>query len=831
MINGSHIKAENNHFSSLKITITGRVQGVGFRPFIYRLAKQFHLYGWVKNRSGEVIVLAQGTEQNLERFQLALLSQHPPLAIPEIESVESIKSDRLSEFHIQKSATSEHAQRHIPTDFFTCNDCLAELNNSQQRRYRYPFINCTQCGPRYTIIRDLPYDRPYTSMAGFPLCDDCNQEYSNPLDRRFHAQPLACAECGPELRLVTNDRVTNRISTRFSKKVSNRIPGKATSPTSITANEAALLAAVKALKQGQILAVKGVGGYHLICDATNEQAVQRLRSRKHRPDKPLAVMFSVSEQHELDQLKQYCTPDETESIILLSPQRPIVLIQTKKVPASTAQLAQSINPGLHEVGAMLAYSPLHYLILNDFGLPVVCTSGNLSGEPVLTDNQQAERRLNKIADVFLQHNRPILRPADDSVIRVIENKKRLFRIGRGIAPLELQHKQINLPYKIKKPVLAVGGQMKNTIALAWDNRVVISPHIGELDSKRSIEVFAQVIDDLCDLYRVKPEQIICDTHPDYYSSRYAKKYAQAHHIPIVKVQHHKAHASILSGEFGDNFGAKSAWLVFTWDGTGLGDDQSIWGGEGFYGQAGHWQRVSSIKPFYLQGGNKAAREPWRSACALLWENNLSYTSCYEPDSKSEQYQAERVTLAFQAWSKRLNTIPSTSMGRLFDAASALLGFGDNSSYEGQGPMLLEACLHQEQSHDQLFQHQLFQAHHHHDGSALPLYQNKELILADWTELLSMLTDKQQTIEQRALNFHKRIAETLIAQTKKIKAIKGDFRVGLSGGVFQNKYLTEYILKRLKAENFEAYLPAVVPYNDAGIAFGQIIEGLNYEQRL
>jgi len=797
--------------SSLKITITGQVQGVGFRPFIYRLAKQFHLHGWVKNHSGEVIVLAQGSERNLERFQQAVLSRHPPLAIPEIASAEAVTSDPLSEFVIAESVSSEHAQRHIPPDFFTCNDCLAELSRPQERRYRYPFINCTQCGPRYTIIRDLPYDRPNTSMADFPLCHDCHQQYSNTLDRRFHAQPLACAQCGPQLHFISGNTVNNRDN------------HQETTSTAITGNEASLAAAVNALKQGQILAVKGVGGYHLMCDATNEQAVQRLRARKHRPDKPLAVMFSVSGHNELEQLKHYCTPSETESKLLISPQRPIILIPANKVPARKERLAPSINPGLNEVGAMLAYSPLHYLILNDFGLPVVATSGNLSGEPVLTDNVQAQRRLNKIADVFLQHNRPILRPADDSVMRVIADKKRLFRIGRGLAPLELQHRQINLPYTIKKPLLAVGGQMKNTIALAWNNRVVISPHIGELDSKRSIEVFAQVIDDLCHLYRVKPEQIICDAHPDYYSSRYAEKYARAQNIPLLKVQHHKAHASILSGEFGDNFDNRSgAWLVFTWDGTGLGDDHSIWGGEGFYGQAGHWQRVCSIKPFYLQGGDKAAREPWRSACALLWENNLSYTPSDTTDRKSGRSQAERVTLAFQAWSKRLNTIPATSMGRLFDAASALLGLGENSSFEGQGPMLLEACLSQDK---------LLQDRHTNEPSALPLYRHQELILADWTKLLSMLRDNKQTAAQRALNFHQSIAETLIAQARKIKAIKGDFRVGLSGGVFQNKYLTEYILQRLKEEGFQAYLPQTVPYNDAGLAFGQIIEGLNYEKQL
>ncbi|MDX2504513.1 MAG: carbamoyltransferase HypF [Gammaproteobacteria bacterium] len=765
---------------SLKINITGQVQGVGFRPFIYRLAKQFNLRGWVKNRSGEVMVLVQGQDHHLEAFQQSVLHQHPPLAIPVIESVEAVNAAALTEFIIKKSTASKHAQRHIPADFFTCNDCLNEIKNPQQRRYRYPFINCTQCGPRYTIIGDLPYDRPNTSMADFPLCDACYKEYSDTLDRRFHAQPLACAQCGPQLSFLT-------------------------ATTKITGNEVSLTAAVKSLKQGKILAVKGIGGYHLMCDATNEQAVQRLRERKHRPDKPLAVMFSASGENDLEQLEHYCTASAIESEIVASAQRPIVLVQAKK-----DRLAKAIYPGLDEVGAMLAYSPLHYLILKDLALPLVATSGNLSGEPVLTDNQQAETRLHNIADAFLQHNRPILRPADDSVVRIISQQPRLFRIGRGMAPLE-----INLPYTVEKPLLAVGGQMKNTIALAWENRVVISPHIGELDSKRSIEVFSRVINDLCQLYQVQPEHIICDAHPGYYSSRYAKKFAHEHNITMSKVQHHRAHASILCGEF-DKGTANKPWLVFTWDGTGLGDDQTIWGGEGFYGQAGNWQRLCSIKPFYLQGGDRAAREPWRSACALLWEKDLIY--------QSESAQTDRDSLAFKAWKKRLNSIASSSMGRLFDAASALLGMGETSSFEGQGPMLLEACL-SDSTCRQVNSSQLTDSA---DKSALPLYDNKALIIADWSELLPILMNDNHSRVQRALCFHQKIAETLIAQAKKVRSLKGEFCLGLSGGVFQNKYLTEYLLKRLEEEKFQAFLPEKVPYNDAGLAFGQIIEGIHNE---
>ncbi len=443
---------------------------------------------------------------------------------------------------------------------------------------------------------------------------------------------------------------------------------------------------------------------------------------------------------------------------------------------------------------MLAYSPLHYLLLEEFERPIVATSANISGEPVLTDNQQAQQRLADIADVFLHHNRPILRPADDSVVRVIGHKKHLLRIGRGIAPLEF-----NLSFTIKKPTLAVGGHMKNTIALAWDQRVLISPHIGELNSKRSTEVFSQLINDLCRLYHIKPQHIICDSHPDYYSSRYAQNYAEQYAIPITRIQHHKAHAAILCGEFSH----QKKWLVFSWDGTGLGDDQTIWGGEGFYGQAGQWHRVTSIKPFFLQGGDKAARQPWRSACALLWQQGMEHQFS-EIDSNS-------LSLSFQAWQKKINTIQCSSMGRLFDAASALLNLGDSSSFKGQGPMQLEALLDSIKDKSS-------------DNTPLPLYHKQSLILADWSELLSLLLDNTQSVAQRSLSFHITIGETLIAQAQQLRAMKGNFSVGLSGGIFQNKFLTEYILQHLAEENFQAFLPEQIPYNDAGLAFGQIIEG-------
>ena len=419
------------------------------------------------------------------------------------------------------------------------------MRDKTQRRYRYPFINCTQCGPRYTLIERLPYDRPNTSMATFALCSDCRKEYENPVDRRFHAQPLACPACGPSL--------------------SFRQPGS----TDINDNEAAISATIAALRSGLIVAVKGIGGYHLLCSATSEAIVLKLRQRKHRAFKPLAVMLPWSGDDGLDVVRFYADGTADELALLTDPMRPIVLM--KKHP--NTDLADSVAPGMNEIGIMLPYSPLHHLLLEEYAAPLIATSANISGEPVFTEAEQVESRLGHIADAFLHHNRPILRPADDSVYRVIADKAQPIRLGRGSAPLEF-----TLPFSLSNPLLAVGGQMKNTIALAWNNRVVISPHIGDLGSPRSQQVFEQTIADLTRLYGVTVEHCVCDAHPDYSASRWAERSG----FKVHKVFHHHAHASALAAEHD----IREPMLVFTWDGTGYGEDGTIWGGEGLFGASG-----------------------------------------------------------------------------------------------------------------------------------------------------------------------------------------------------------------------------------------------------
>lgn len=739
-----------------QLKVTGRVQGVGFRPFVSRLAQQLNLSGWARNRAGQVEIWVQGTTEKLDQFEQQLIAKAPPLARPDQPLSQNVTPVDLDTFTILASESGDLSQAHIPPDYFICDDCLAEMRDKTQRRYRYPFINCTQCGPRYTLIERLPYDRPNTSMAAFPLCSECRKDYENPVDRRFHAQPLACPACGPAL--------------------SFRQPGS----TDINDNESAINATVAALRSGLIVAVKGIGGYHLLCSATSEAVVLKLRQRKHRAFKPLALMLPWSGNDGLNSVQRYANPTATELALLADPIRPIVLIEKRP----NTDLAESVAPGMNEIGIMLPYSPLHHLLLEDYGAPLIATSANISGEPVLTDPEQVETRLGHIADAFLHHNRPILRPADDSVYRVIADKAQPIRMGRGAAPLEL-----TLPFTLSSPLLAVGVQMKNTIALAWENRVVISPHIGDLGSPRSQRVFEQTISDLTRLYGVTVEHCVCDAHPDYSASRWAERSG----LKVHKVFHHHAHASALAAEHN----VCEPMLVFTWDGTGYGEDGTIWGGEGLFGAPGHWQRVSSFRPFRLPGGERAGREPWRSALALCWEQGEDWHEC-----------PAETGLIKQAWQKHINSPLSSSAGRIFDAAAALTGIVQYADFEGHAPMWLEAaCGDIAES-----------------GIDLPLTRNAQgLWLSDWSPLVLMLQNRRLTIKARSSCFHASLALALVKQAKQIRTEHGVFAVGLTGGVFQNRLLTDYATALLRAEVFNVYLPEHIPGNDAGISFGQIME--------
>lgn len=741
------------------IILGGQVQGVGFRPFLYRLARHYRLTGWACNRGGQVWLEIQGEPAPLAAFTLALQNEHPPLAAPQIQATNTLPLQDEQDFIIRPSEDDGHSEYHLPTDQAPCAACQAELFDPLNRRYRYPFINCTDCGPRYTLIDRLPYDRARTSMAAFPLCEKCAAEYRNPLDRRFHAEPIACPDCGPQLRFVGKPGIT-------------------------LGKEAALTAAVQTLRQGQIVAVKGVGGYHLLCNAGDPAAIARLRRRKQRPHKPLAVLFPWQGEDGLDALRPLFHLEPQQEAALNSPQRPIVLCRPRQ-PGF-----EGIAPGLDEIGVMLPYSPLHRLLSEDFGGPLVATSANLGGEPVICEAAEAERVLGEIADAFLHHDRAILQRADDPIYRPIAGRLRPLRLGRGDSPLEL-----TLPHPIVTPTLALGAQMKNTVALAWGKRCVVSPHIGDLDSPQSLQHLDETITTLQKQYGVRAAQLVLDAHPGYNSRQWARESGLPQHL----VWHHHAHASALYGEYPEAHPRN--WLVFAWDGVGLGPDGQLWGGEGLTGRPGQWQHFSQMRSFRLPGGDLAAREAWRCAASLCWESGLDATD-------DAPWQHPDLPLLKQAWQRGINAPWTSAVGRLFDAAAALLGLCQHSSYEGQAAMLLEA-----------------QAARAHDAPAvtLPCRPEQGIHRWDWQPLLALLQDTGLSIEQRALAFHQSLAETLLQQALQAREQQGIEVIGMSGGVFQNRLLVELASDRLMRHDFTIRLPYRLPGNDAGLAWGQICD--------
>jgi hydrogenase maturation protein HypF len=741
--------------SAAHITLTGHVQGVGFRPFVYRLAKQHQLTGYVQNRLGEVDIVACGHPDSLEKFHVDLIEQAPPLARPRVTNFQQVDSAGFDAFEIISSCSDANARIFVPADNFMCEDCRTELHDPDDRRYHYPFINCTQCGPRYTLIESLPYDRPNTSMDSFDLCEDCRAEYEDPTDRRFHAEPIACPDCGPGLDFEKGGY------SEFSDP------------------DTEINVVLRELQDGSIVAVKGIGGYHLMVDARNAAAVESLRIRKQRPSKPLAVMFPMRGGDGLDAVRNAAVIDDLEAEALLDSSRPIVLVAKR----AGSSLAENIAPGLADIGAFLPYSPLHDLLLQKFGGPLVATSGNISGEPVITENSEASLRLKKIAHAFLHHDRPIVRPADDSVVRELAGAIRPLRMGRGTAPVELE-----MPWRLSHPVLAVGGHMKGALALGWEDRVVVSPHIGEMDNARSMDVFEQVARDLQTLYGVKAERILCDAHTTYTTHRWARR----QELPFTPVFHHAAHASALAGEFIPD----EQWLVFAWDGVGLGEDGSMWGGEALFGAPGAWQRFASWRPFRLPGATLSGRAPWRSAAALYWECGESWPDCPDVDG-----------LAQAAWRGGLNSPYSSAVGRLFDAASAVVCDIKDVSFEAQGPMRLESLCEQQRG-----------------PIALALLADDFGVWrTDWAPLLPMLADERLSRRHRAEIFHSSAAHALLAQAQLARDAFGDIRVGLTGGVFQNRVLAAEAVELLKAADFEVHLPSALPCNDAALCFGQIVE--------
>jgi hydrogenase maturation protein HypF len=796
----------------LKACVRGAVQGVGFRPFIFRLASELGLAGWVNNSPQGVFLEVEGPRSELETFLLRLESERPPRSL--IQSLEASWLDPVgyAGFEIRKSETGGARTALVLPDIATCPDCLREIFDPNNRRHRYPFTNCTNCGPRFSIIESLPYDRANTSMKQFRMCGRCQAEYDDPGDRRFHAQPNACPECGPQLELWLAGRLrSNADSTQSDKR-----------------GHQALLAAAAALRRGQIVAVKGLGGFHLMADARNDEAVRRLRERKHREEKPFAVMFPS-----LETVKAVCEVTLAEERLLRSSESPIVLL--KRLTPDTSHLAPSLAPGNPNLGILLPYTPLHHLLLSELGFPVVATSGNLSDEPICIDEQEAVERLGDIADMFLVHNRPIVRHVDDSIVRVMLDRELVLRRARGYAPLPINITVSSSEFRVSgsKPsgadqletqdskletILAVGAHLKNTIALAVGPQVFISQHIGDLETDQAYEAFRRVIADFQKLYETRPGTIVADLHPDYLSTKYARELGRdaLPRVPaeqqlgptVLSVQHHIAHVLACMAENE----VEPPVLGVSWDGTGYGLDDTIWGGEFFRVTETTCERVAHLRPFRLPGGDKAVKEPRRSALGLLYE--LFGADTFDRrDLAPLNGIAEHELAAIKGMlERRLNSPLTSSAGRLFDAVAALTGLRQITRFEGQAAMELEFALGDASS-----------------NNCYPVpsensVQRQSAIRLDWSPMVqAILADVTAGIAVSAISakFHNTLAAAIVAVAQRV----GQERVVLTGGCFQNRHLTERTVRRLQAAGFRPYWHQRVPPNDGGIALGQIIAAL------
>jgi hydrogenase maturation protein HypF len=744
--------------------VRGVVQGVGFRPFVYHLARADSLVGWVLNEPDAVRIEVQGEEPALRRFLAKLRADHPPQASIETMDVCEVPAEAAGEkaggFEIRTSRARSAPRPTVPADLATCRECLREINDPAERRHRYPFTNCTNCGPRWSIIEQLPYDRPRTSMRGFRMCPLCRAEYEEPGDRRFHAQPIACPACGPGLELLGRDG------------------------SRIAAGDQALRRAGQAVLSGQILALKGLGGFQLIADATNEVAVRQLRSRKRRPDKPLAIMLSS-----LQEVRARCIVSTDEAKTLASPAAPILLLR-RRTPPDVDDVAATIAPDNPYLGVMLPYTPLHHLLLGDVARPLACTSGNLSEEPMAICTEDALTRLGGIADLVLTHGRPIVRPVDDSVARLDGDRLQLLRRARGYAPL---------PIRTAAPlptILAVGGHLKNTVALSLGSSIIMSPHIGDLDNTLSVDVHRRAIEDLATFFDVRPSAVACDLHPDYASTREAERLAAAWDVPLLRVQHHHAHVAACVAEHGID----EPVLGLSWDGTGYGTDRTVWGGEVLMCEAGRFTRLAHLRTFPLPGGDRAARQPRRSALGVLFEI-LGEAAA---DVAREWFAADELPMLIAAL-RRPKLFPRTSsMGRLFDAVAALCGLWPRVTFEGQAAMALQFAADPDVS----------------EAYPLPLVAGSPAVL-DWEPLVhGVIADRGHGVPLGviAAKFHNALAETAVAAAR-----RGDCRqVVLTGGCFQNAWLTERVRTRLSEDGFNVYTHRGVPPGDGGIALGQIL---------
>lgn len=751
----------DRQLQGMRIHIDGIVQGVGFRPFVYALAQRHQLRGWVKNTSAGVDIEVDGNPEKLEEFVHRLEVEAPPLARIDAIVAHATPAMGLGNFEIIPSTTAADEFQPISPDVSLCQDCRNELFDPEDRRFRYPFINCTNCGPRFTIITDLPYDRPLTTMADFEMCPACRSEYGDPLDRRFHAQPTACPDCGPRIWL-----------SRAGQEVSEE--------------EEALQSSRQILKDGKILAIKGLGGFHLACDASNDRAIERLRQRKGRPKKPLAIMMP-----DLDAIRSRCIVSAEEESLLRGPSRPIVLLKRQ----DGSDLAAAIAPYQTTIGVMLPYTPLHELILereDGFPLALIMTSGNRSGEPIEFRNGAALERLGQIADAFLLHDRDIQMRCDDSVVREFEQVAYPIRRSRGLAPEPLRlHNTV-------PPLLAVGAELKNTFCLTREDYTFLSQHQGDLDSLEALQAYEESVEHFEHLFRIRPQALALDLHPDYLSTRYARVRAEAQRLPMIRVQHHHAHlaACLTENEMAPD--EPAIGLIF--DGTGYGDDGAIWGGEVLLGDVEGVQRAFHLNYIPLPGGDASIRHPWRTALSWLhasgveWEDDLPSLSAIRD---------RRAALLKQQIEAGVNCPPTSSMGRLFDAVASIIGLRHSVTYEAQAAIELEATIDPEEAGVYNF------ALEGGIMDARPLIRD-------------LVTDLRggATPGRMAARFHNTLAAISTEVCDLLRRQSNLETVALSGGVWQNYALLSRVVSALRAIGFHVLVHRRAPANDGGISLGQ-----------
>ena len=741
----------------VRARVDGTVQGVGYRPFVYRLADELGIAGWVLNDERGVLVEAEGSPDAVEAFVARLSSDAPPLAEVRGVRAEAVAVVGAAGFEIVASERGGAASAPVTPDSASCADCLAELADPDDRRHRYPFLNCTNCGPRFTIVQGIPYDRPLTTMAGFEMCDACQAEYEAPLDRRFHAQPNACPVCGPQARLLERDG------------------------TPVEGLEDPLAAAAQDLLDGRILAVKGLGGYHLACRADSEEAVAALRARKHREDRPFALLVA-----DVGAARRVVELDEAEEALLTSRARPIVLARRRP----DAEVAASIAPGAPDLGIMLPYTPLHTLLASDAGVPLVLTSGNLSDEPIAFDDADALQRLAPIADRFLVHDRPIATRTDDSVVRVVRERPLLLRRSRGYVPASL-----DLPIASTQQLLGVGAEQKNAFCVAKDGRAWPSHHIGDLKNYETLRSLENGIAHFEALFEVTPEILVHDLHPDYLSTRYA---LGREDVKLISVQHHHAHLAATLAEHGETGPAVGA--IF--DGTGYGTDGTVWGGEILVGGLDKVARSGRLRPIRLPGGERAIKEPWRMACAWLTDMRVALPPAFEDIAQQRWNMVARMSL------QGIGSPFTSSMGRMFDAVAAICGVRLEVSYEGQAAVEFEALADRAAADP-------YPLEFEHRNEAVAL-DPRPMILAVLDDIAAGVP--VSTISAR---FHAGLARAT-ADVLVLVAERHELQLAvLAGGVFQNRLLLELTIDALHTAGLRVLVPETLPPNDGQIAFGQV----------